>query len=409
MKYVSSASRIIVGLVFIFSGIVKGIDPLGSMYKFLDYFAAFNTEFLDFAALPMAIVLPAAEFLIGVAVITELRTRIASWALMIFMTLFTLITLILALTDPISDCGCFGDAIILTNWETFWKNIVLMVFTVIVFHYRKRYESRHKPVAEWLLLGIFTVFFIGLEVNSYRHLPILDFRPYNVGTYIPAKMNIPEGAPRDVYETTLYYEKDGEVKAFTMDNFPWEDTTWTYVDTENKLIKKGYEPPIQDFTLVDQEGIDHSDRLLADTGYSVLIVSHNISKADREALEMASDLYFRLKQQGHEFYFMTASPEPDILEVKQEVSMEYPRYTTDEITLKTIIRANPGFLMIKDGTILAKWNYRDLPALEQFNGHWLSKSLLIQRMERNRFVVTVFILLIALFWLFVEFMLVKRK
>ena len=362
----SLISRLILGIVFIFSGFVKGVDPLGSTYKFTDYFIAFNLGFLEPFALVLAITLAAVEFIIGVSLLFRLRYHLAVWAVLVFMSFFTIITFILALTNPVSDCGCFGDAIILTNWQTFFKNLILIPFVLHIFWFRALYQDSFKPLFSWLALMVFTLVFLGIEFHACRHLPLLDFRPYSVGTYIPAKMSMPDGALQDEFKTFLYYEKNGTVEEFTEDNFPWQDTTWTYVDSKHILVKKGYEPPIHDFTIVDETNTDITSTLLSDEGYSFLLVAAHLGDADTYAMNYASRLAAWCEQAGHSFYCTTASGEQEIEEIRQSLDLAFSFHTTDEITLKTIVRANPGLLLLREGTILAKWHYRDFPELEDF-------------------------------------------
>jgi uncharacterized membrane protein YphA (DoxX/SURF4 family) len=366
-KILTFVSRFILGIVFIFSGFVKGVDPMGSTYKFIDYFNAFNLGFLEPYALVLAIILAATEFLIGVSLLFRFRYRLGVWGVMVFMSFFTIITFILALTNPISDCGCFGDAIIMTNWETFFKNLILIPFVLHVFWFRAAGQDAFKPRFSWLALAVFTLVFLGLEIHACRHLPLLDFRPYSVGTYIPAKMTMPEGAPQDEYKTYLYYEKNGNVEEFTEDNFPWQDTTWTYVDSKHVLVKKGYEPPIHDFTIVDETDTDIASTLLADEGYSFLLVATHLEDTDLDAMKYASRLAAWCELEGHSFYCTTASGDKEIREFRQRLDPAFAFYTTDEITLKTIVRANPGLLLLREGTILAKWHYRNFPVLEDFH------------------------------------------
>ncbi len=322
---------------------------------------------------------------------------------MVFMSFFTMITLILALTNPVSDCGCFGDAIIMTNWQTFFKNLILIPFVLHIFWFRASRKDSFKPQFSWLAIAVFTLVFLGMEIYAYRHLPQLDFRPYSVGTYIPAKMSMPEGALQDEFKTFLYYEKNGTVEEFTEDNFPWEDTTWTYVDSKHILVKKGYEPPIHDFTIVDETDIDITTEILSDDGYSFLLVATHLEKSDTEALNYASRLAAWCGQAGHSFYCTTASGEQEIEEIRQTQDPAFGFHTTDEITLKTIVRANPGLLLLREGTILAKWHYRNFPELEDF------EDILPSLMTENRiasekrtlgFFIVLFLLISAALHLF---------
>ncbi len=396
-------SRLILGIVFIFSGFVKGIDPLGSTYKFTDYFNAFNIGFLEPLALVLAIILAAAEFIIGVSLLFRFRYRLGVWALLVFMSFFTIITFILALTNPVSDCGCFGDAIIMTNWQTFFKNLILIPFVLHIFWFRAASQDSFRPLLSWLGIAVFAIVFLGIEIHAYRHLPLLDFRPYSIGTNIPAKMSIPEGVLQDEYKTYLYYEKDGTVEEFTEDNFPWQDTTWTYVDSKHVLVRKGYEPPIHDFTIVDETDIDITGSLLSDEGYSFLLVAAHLGHADTDALNYASRLAAWCGQAGHSFYCTTASGEEEIEEIRQTLDPAFGFHTTDEITLKTIVRSNPGLLLIREGTILAKWAYRDFPALDDFEDILPSLMTANRKALENRAMgkfILLFLLLSAGLYLF---------
>jgi uncharacterized membrane protein YphA (DoxX/SURF4 family) len=377
-------SRVILGLVFIFSGFVKGVDPLGSAYKFSDYFAAFGIGSLGFLTLPMAFILSAAEFLIGISLLLNLKFRLGAWAVLIFMSFFAVLTFILALTNPVTDCGCFGDAIIMTNWETFFKNMILMPFVIAVFLFRKQQPESFPVIFSWLGILVFAFCFLWMEWHVYRHLPWMDFRPYSVGTSIPEKMVIPEGAPQDVYQTFLYYEKDGEVTEFNEENFPWQDTTWKFVDSRHVLISKGYEPPIHDFTIVDAYDTDISSDILSDPGFSFLLISDHLEKADEQALGYAEELSAFCDATGHAFYCLTASGSAAVQEVQQRLGLGFGIYTTDEITLKTIIRANPGLLLLKEGTILAKWHYHDFPPIEEITTRTMPEILTEKRQVRER-------------------------
>ncbi|NCB09262.1 MAG: DoxX family protein, partial [Bacteroidia bacterium] len=224
MSLLKHISRILVGLTFVFSGFVKGIDPYGSTYKFTDYFNVMGMEWLIWAAFPLAVLLSFAEFAIGVALLFNLFVSFFSWLALLFMAFFLPLTLWIAVKNPVSDCGCFGDALVISNWETFYKNVVLIALTLIVLLYRKNMPSiTGKKLSA--LLGTMSVAIYGiLVIYSYNHLPVFDFRPYKVGVNIPEAMKIPEGAPQEVYENIFYYQnkKTGEIQKFSEDNYPWQ-------------------------------------------------------------------------------------------------------------------------------------------------------------------------------------------
>ena len=385
-------SRVFIGIVFLFSGFVKAVDPLGSTYKFTDYFVAFHLDFLTPLAMPLAIFLSTAELVIGFCMFTGLRLRFASWLTLIFMVVFTPLTLILALTNPVTDCGCFGDAIILTNWQTFWKNIILDALVIPVFIFRKNFKINYDGIAEWLLAGSFALVTVWLSVYCYKELPVIDFRPYKVGTNIPEGMKIPEGAEPDEYKTILVYEKDGVQEEFTEENYPWQDTTWKWVETKSVLVKKGYETPIHDFSLTSLDGYDITSELLQYTGYTFLMVAYNFDKTNKEAFVEANNLALMAYGRDMNFYCVTSSTNEEIETIKSELSPVFEIFTADEITLKTIVRANPGLLLIKEGNILGKWHYNSFPSVDELtNKDLLAYSLNIQRSHKEKALVYSFI------------------
>ena len=361
MKAIAIFARILLGATFIFSGFVKGIDPWGSTYKFIDYFTAFNMLWMQPAAFTLAVLQNAVELVIGAALLLGLRMKETAWGAGLFMVFYTILTFILALTNPVSDCGCFGDALILTNWQTFYKNLVLMALAVIVFGYRKKYTPAFRPVGEWLWVTAIALVSVGINIHCYRHLPWIDFRPYHIGANIPQGMTIPEGAPADEYYSTVFLEKDGVIKEFPVNDYPWDDSTWIYRDTKTVLVKKGYTPPIHDFSITSADGNDITDDVLSDEGYTFLLVAPRLSKSSWKGLDKASDIAAFSDKHGYRFYCLTASPQSEIEDLKSQLGLKYEFCFTDEITLKTIIRANPGLVLLRNGTVVNKWHYNDMP------------------------------------------------
>lgn len=354
-------SRIIVGLVFVFSGFVKAIDPLGSTYKIEDYLTAFGSFFAQFSyiAFPSAIALSTLELLIGICFLFKIKLKGMSILALIFMAVMLPLTLFIALNNPVTDCGCFGDAIVLDNWTTFYKNIVLIAFILIVLIFNKRMRDMFLPKVEWFLMGLIMAASIGLSVFSYNHLPLLDFRPYKVSVNIPQKMQIPEGAAVDKFDTKLIYEKNGQQKEFTIDNYPKDDSTWVFVEQKTKLISKGYEPPIHNFHIVDQNQNDITDYVLNYRGTVNLLCMYDLNKSSQKGAKKAEILYQKIKAQGALFYALTASSDEEIEVFRKQTGVTFPFCKTDPITLKTIVRGNPGLMTIKNGTIIGKWNWRD--------------------------------------------------
>jgi len=367
MKIISYISRILIGIVFIFSGAVKAIDPLGTVYKFQDYFLAFNLDFLKFVSLPLAIILCTSEFLAGISVLFNIRQKAGIWIVMVLMVIFTPLTFILAVTNPVTDCGCFGDAIHLTNWQTFAKNIILLIPAIFLFITRKSIEPVHGFVREWSTVAGIALLFLGFILYNLRYLPVIDFLPYKTGTFIPDKMIVPEGMPVNQYETTFIYEKDGQQKEFTLNNYPADDTTWKFIDQRSVLVSKGYQPPIHDLIITSMTNDDLTQKILSSDNYTMLMIARKLDEADNEKLTNGFDLGNYCMAQGIDFYVLTGSGMAEI----KKYGTGLPFCLVDETTLKTMIRSNPGFILMKEGTILGKWSWANVPVNEQLSEYLL--------------------------------------
>ena len=370
--------------LFIFSGFVKAVDPLGSFYKIQDYLAAFGiiSWFPTYLPLLFAIILSSAEFCVGVFLFFGVRRKVASTLALFLMGVMTPLTLYLALANPVSDCGCFGDAWVLTNWQTFGKNIILLIAAVTVFKERKLIIRFITLKMEWMV-SLYTILFVfALSFYCLEYLPVLDFRPYKIGVNIKAGMEIPEGAKPSVFESRFVLEKDGRQQEFTLDNYP--DSTWTFVETRTVLKEKGYEPPIHDFSMISLDtGEDITDSVLTDKGYTFLLVAHRIEEADDSNIDLINEIYDYSVEHGYGFYALTSSPDEEIEMWRERTGAEYPFCQMDDITLKTIIRSNPGLLLIKDGTILNKWSDNQLPDEYVLNDS-LDKLELGQQKQENK-------------------------
>lgn len=371
MKIIRLICKVITGLVFMFSGFVKAIDPLGSAYKFHDYFQAFHLDFLKLLSLPLAIILCSLEFLGGFSVLTGIRQKSGIWIVFLLILFFTPLTLVLAIFNPVSDCGCFGDAINLTNWQTFGKNIVLLVFILLLFKGRKNTVPIFKSLTEWMTIGIIAVIFILFSAYNIRYLPIVDFLPYSVGTNIESKMKIPAGAASDEYSTTFIYEKDGLRKEFTINDYPANDTSWKFIDQKSVLTKKGYEPPIHDFSIIDMKNENITGQILSDKGYTILMISKKLSEVNPEKLDMGFEIGAYCKSSGISFYILTASGYSEINNFGKGLPFCY----ADETVLKTMVRSNPGYILLRNGTIIGKWSWANVPEKSWFSNIMKEKDL----------------------------------
>ncbi|MBR2486371.1 MAG: DoxX family membrane protein [Paludibacteraceae bacterium] len=363
---IAGISRTLLGLVFIFSGAVKAIDPLGTVYKIEDYLKAFGGFFTEL--LPMAEVaawgLIILELLLGVCMVLNVRTQWTSWISLIFYLVMTPLTLYIALTNPVSDCGCFGDAVVLTNWQTFSKNVVLITLAIILVALRKRTRQLWSNWMEVVLATLTIIAAIAFMTWTRLHLPVKDFRPYKIGNHLPTLMEYPEDTEPDVYEYSFVYEKDGVEQTFTLDNYPKGDSTWTFVRSNSKLIKKGYEPPIHDFEIINAEGEDLTWDILESEEPITLVVMYDLAKADKKQMAKVEALLGdeAMRQEGDEagVYILTGSGTDEII----NFSLKYPALsdcicTCDPVTLKTIVRANPGAIVVQNGTVIDKYNLRD--------------------------------------------------
>ena len=364
---IGSIARTLLGLTFIFSGFVKAVDPLGTVYKIEDYLKAFGGFFTDWLPLAgaAAVALILVEWVLGWAMLLNIRTNITSWLALAFYLVMTPLTLWIVLTNPVTDCGCFGDALVLTNWQTFWKNIVFLTLVTILLICRKAIPQTFSWWAELCIVLLGAGIAGGIMGYSYTHLPPMDFRPYKIGNNIPELMEIPDDAEPDVYETTLIYEKDGMQQEFTLENYPKGDSTWTFVDQRSVLVKKGFEAPIHDFEILTMEFEDITYDILESEEPVTLVTMYDLKKTDRKQTDKLLRLYADCTLRGEKCYFLTGSGEDDIYAFAEEIGMdaetaEQVFCTIDPVTLKTIVRANPGMFVVRNGTVIAKHNLRNL-------------------------------------------------
>ena len=358
----TTVCRFVLAVVFIFSGFVKAIDPLGTQYKIQDYIDAFGWAgvFPDFVPFLASALLGMLEFCLGVYLFFGIRRIIAPRAVVAIMAVMTPLTFWLALDNPVSDCGCFGDAVVLSNWETFWKNVVLLAMSVVVLKWRKRIFPLVTVRFDWLIALYGFIYILSMTIYCYRELPVFDFRPYHVGADIQQGMEIPEGEEPTEYETRFILQKDGVEKEFTLENYP--DSTWTFVDSKTVVKKQGYEPPIHDFSMMNvEDGEDITEQVLSDKNYTFLLVSHQLGLADDTQIDLINELYDYSLEYGYAFYCLTSSSDEEILKWKDNTGAEYPFCLMDNITLKTMIRSNPGLILLKEGKVIRKWSVNNLP------------------------------------------------
>ena len=362
-----NACRFLLGATFVFSGFVKAIDPIGTQYKLQDYISAVGTGGIvpDIVTLLASVALSALEFSLGVFVLFAIRRHLVSKILVAFMAVMTLITVWIALFNPVKDCGCFGEALRLTNVQTLLKNIVLLAASVVVAWRPLRMYRFLSRSTQWIAINYTILFVLLLSAHCLYHLPLIDFLPYHIGMNIKKGMEIPAGAPQPEFETTFILQKNGVKKEFTLDNYP--DSSWQFVDSKTVQTKEGYVPPIHDFSIQKADGDDITDSVLTAKGYIFLLVSPHLEQADDSNFGDIDLLYEYCQERKIPFYCLTASTKKDIDHWADITGAEYPFCFTDETALKTIIRSNPGLLLLKDGTIIRKWSHNDLPSSSSLN------------------------------------------
>ena len=362
LKMIVNLCRIIVAVTFIFSGFVKAIDPIGTQYKLQDYLGAIGMAGIlpNWTLLAVAVFLAAIEFCIGIFLLFAIQRRLISKLTVAFMAFMTMVTVWIVVADPVKDCGCFGDALHLTNTETLIKNIVLLVCSLAIM-YRPlamfRFVSKSN---QWIVTNYTIVFILVSSGLSLYYLPIFDFRPYHIGVNIPRGMEIPKGAKLPQFKTTFIMEKNGQRKEFTLDNYP--DASWKFIDSKTVQTSEGYIPPIHDFSITDNKtGLDLTNSVLSHKGYTFLLIAPHLETADDSNFGDIDRLYEYAQSYGIPFYCLTASTTKAIKRWIDLTGAEYPFCITDEAVLKTIIRSNPGLLLLKDGTIINKWSHNNLP------------------------------------------------
>lgn len=419
MKQLSWISRILVGALFIVSGLIKANDALGFSYKLEEYFMVFGTPWMSPYALLLASFVCILEIILGVAVIFGTRMVTVSWLLLLMIVFFTFLTFYSAYFNKVTDCGCFGDALKLTPWESFTKDVVLLFFVLIIFFERKNIrhgDMKSDIINSALALALIALFSIGVIhwsfpvwfsagllfatimlkqaftsfpntivlglsglISSYftyyclNHLPVKDFRPYAIGKNISEGMMIPEGAPKDSVVMIFQYKKDGKIFEFTPEALPEDLDKYEFVDRLDKVVRKGYIPPIHDFKIEDAEGNDSTEQFLADQNYALMIVAYDLSKSNTEVQKKLNDLVEQAQKKNINVFGMTSTVPSETDQFRHAHQNMFPYYFCDGTTLKTIIRSNPGLVLLKNGTVVDMWHYNDFPDFNQFSESYLVK------------------------------------
>lgn len=360
MRIARIISRILLGLTFILSGFVKGVDPLGTAYRIEDYFVAFGTDWAIPFALTIAVILCVAEFSLGVFLLTNIFKKLTVWLTVLMMLFFTILTFSDAIYNPVPDCGCFGDFLILTNWQTFYKNLLIDFLLIFVFITRNSFTSVYKKSTEWsiaiLTVSIFTIF------NSYNinHLPLVDFREWKVGTHL--KLENPQALE---YYLIYTNKKTGETQEYLSPNYPYNDSIWMSEWEYSDMRVVDPNDRATDIRFFNLSGEDVTDDILGDPLYHFLLISYNLNEADWDHLEEIRAIKNQAELNAYSFSLITASSEEVVDTFQKDHNFYSEIYQSDDIDLKTIIRSNPGLIVLKDGVILGKWSEAYLPTYKE--------------------------------------------
>ncbi len=363
MRYILGVIRIFVGVLFIISGFIKLNDPVGFSFKLEEYFSpsVLDLSFLVPYALAISILVVILEVILGVMLIIGFKVKFTLWSLLGMIVFFTFLTFYSAYFNKVTDCGCFGDAIKLTPWESFTKDIVLLVLILALFFGRKYISSLFAPAINKIIIVLSIAVCVGYANYVLNHLPVIDFRPYEIGKNITDGMGVPEGAPKAIYEYVWEFKVDGEQKIIvTNGEYPivvGDDL----IGVETSEIQKGYEPPVHDFT-IEQEGEDFAESLLQEQKL-VMVVAYDLRKSNTAVFEEIKSVTDKALANGYTVIGMSASGPGQTDTLEANFDLDFSFYFTDETTLKTIVRSNPGVLILEKGTIKQKVHYNDLEEL----------------------------------------------
>ena len=358
MKLLVPLSRLIVGLLFIVSGLIKLNDPVGFSFKLKEYFSpgVLNLEFLIPVALLIAIFVVIFEVLLGITILLGYAKKFTVWSLLLMILFFTFLTFYSAYFNKVTDCGCFGDAIKLTPWESFTKDIILLLFILILFYGRKYISPIFSDnVQRYLVL----ICFIGCMTFAYhvlQHLPVVDFRPYKIGANLTEGMSVPEDAPKALFEYKWTFVVNGEEKVVTTSG-DYPDQEGEFKGVETKMITEGYVPPIHDFTM-ERNQEDFLTRFLA-TKNLIVVVAYNLVNSEYEGFDNIKSITDAAINKGYKVIGLSASSMEDTEALKSERKLNFDFYFCDETTLKTIVRSNPGILELQEGTVMQKLHWND--------------------------------------------------
>jgi len=367
-------SRIVTGLLFVFSGLIKANDPTGFGYKLQEYFHVFNTNFLNDYAVPLAVVICGLEILLGALLLLGFWARAVAWGLLLLILFFTFLTFYSAFFEVVTSCGCFGDAIPLTPWQSFIKDLILLVLIAVIFLYRRwirpvtddRYTQNIVTVA-------LIVVSLGIGIYTVNFLPFIDFLPYKKGNYLPGLMKMPEGQEGDQYQTiyTMQDKRSGEQRKVSDNVYLaeelWKDENWEIIgEPESRLVKKGYSIPIPDLLIADANGGDFTTEIIENPYYNIIVVAWDLNNTNLAALNRINALVMNAAEDYNiRAVLLTSASAQKAQELSEQLNLLTELFYADAVPLKSMVRANPGVLLMRNGVVVDKWHYNTLPSFEE--------------------------------------------
>lgn len=358
-------SRILIGILFMFSGFVKGVDPLGTAYKIEEYMQVFGFEWAIPLTFALSVFLCTLEFTVGVLILTNSFKKIAKWLLLLMMCFFLVTTFTDAITNQVSDCGCFGDAVKLTNWQTFWKNVILLVPTLFIFFYQDIRKEKwiSSKIKDWVVLGISVLVMAGFCLYNFYNEPVIDFRPWKTGTQIMPKKR------GEIQSFVTYKNKQtGEEMEFPSAKLMeyYNDTVWqnTWEFKDSRVVDPNQlSENVKGFSMLDADKNDHAQTIIGNPDFQFIVTSYDLTKINEKGLQNFKTFLEKAQQGNVSVVFLTASLQEDIDQFKQkDPSFEFIEYYgADDKAIKTMMRSNPGLILLKNGTVLAKWHYNKFP------------------------------------------------
>ncbi|WP_294185683.1 BT_3928 family protein [uncultured Sphingobacterium sp.] len=383
-NYLLGFCRIFTGLLFIFSGFIKANDPTGFGYKLQEYFEVFHLTAFNEYATAIAVVICGFEILLGALLLLGVYANTVAWGLLLLILFFTFLTFYSAFFEVVTSCGCFGDAIPLTPWQSFSKDLVLLALILVIFFNRKQLRSIIKESGNQFVATLITaVISLGIGIYTVNYLPFIDFLPYKVGNNLPSLMVLPEGKQGDLFEQiyTMKNRKTGETKKVNdktyMADKLWEDESWEIIgEPESKLVKKGYDIPIPDLLITDADGADHTQEIIANPYYNLIIVAKDLSTANIDAIQKINQAAIQLTKDynGLRVVLLTASASKDAQYLSDKMQLIAEIFYADLVPLKSMVRANPGVLLLKGGNVIGKWHYNNFPDAKSIEDEFLSKD-----------------------------------